>query len=101
MSNKPYGWRPDDWVNPHEKTQSMGYPPDRMVRLDEFAKSFTETRKNSYEAGAEAMLEALKKGGLVHFDGESKQEGLAYFEEGKPGWLVFIPDDKSLRDEEG
>ncbi len=59
------GWRPGGWKLPWT--------------------SYSESTQHTYEAGADAMLAALKEGG-----------GSEYYppEEGRPqsGWVVFIPD---------
>ena len=88
-------WRPEDWQNPHLYYGS----PHTMIDV--------ESNKNrlAFEAGADAMLEALKKQGINHrvyadhlrfgFGRgakvlEGKEETVTY--QGVKGTLVFIPD---------
>ena len=79
-------YRPENWKNPWntvDDTSPPGYVNDLLITC--------------YEAGADAMLEALKKEGshqkIQHIIG-AHSVGLTYFYEGdaEEGWLVFIPD---------
>ena len=74
-------WRPDDWENNWEK---------------EARKTFTSLR-DIYESGADAMLEALKKGG-EYVDAEKAPHGYVFNHMGSyprtfKGWFVLIPEE--------
>lgn len=58
-------WRPENWGNPYAPAD---YPSGVV---------------SAYEAGADAMLEALRRGGT------------AERQLGRDGWLVFIPDEEA------
>lgn len=62
MTSKGNSWRPDGWKNPYR-----------------------DTRQNSFEAGADAMLKALRKGGWHVTDQILPARA--------NGTWVFIPDD--------
>jgi hypothetical protein len=71
-------WRPENWVTPTPKTHRMGAPTFSII---------TEGECVAFEAGADEMLEALRRIGTP--------TGLpytAYANECK-GTLVFIPDE--------
>ncbi len=63
-------WRPDDWKNPYHG-RGMWIPELKAL-----------------EAGADAMLEALKNGKSCAFD------EVGHLKVGFKGWLVFIPEEK-------
>jgi hypothetical protein len=78
-------WRPNGWKKYHERYKSLTsteYIPESIT--------YPRTMPDAYEAGADAMLEALLR----------KSEYTA-FDIGKTfriptdvkGWLVFIPDE--------
>ena len=75
-------WRPSNWENPFHKTADFGYGKESWNENPEFG---------AYEAGADAMLEALKKK-----DNDYRPIGwyddIGYIDEA--GWLVFIEDKK-------
>jgi len=80
-------WRPEDWN------------PDYTITLLEDANSGDVAQytnvivKSAYEAGADAMLEALKELGKYYNDVEAPCKTIAVLQEIKErGWLVFIPD---------
>ena len=79
-------WRPDNWKNPYFlKDLDGGY----YNQYPEFA---------IYEAGADAILQALKErpetmfiiGARAGADPSLLKFGI----ENKRGWLVFVPEDK-------
>ena len=75
-------WRPKGWENPYERPVRSG--------VMWTAELLTANVIDSYEAGADAILEALKDDG-VHFEtGEWTDD--ATFEVEEPGTVVFIPD---------
>lgn len=69
-------WRPKDW-----KIQRTN-PPHYEDKFEYMA---------GYEDGADAMLEALKRGGLYRKPWYDEALGVKHNER---GWLVFIPDDE-------
>lgn len=78
-------WRPDRWKNPYHKTEkALG----TVVKFNEYPEF------EIFEAGADAMLEALKKNRMYSLDEEkmvlSAVDILQKSGCGK-GWLVFIP----------
>jgi len=87
-------WRPDDWVNPHN---TLELTTEQLQGVDSPAGYF--------EAGADAMLEALREDGLRYppnpiYMGDmlDYRDGFARFVEAKAqdrgGYLVFIPEDE-------
>jgi hypothetical protein len=78
MSWRPVGW--DKKVTKHNLTGFIVM--SRMSSLTDHELSF--------EAGADAMLEALKKDG-THFD-KNEWTDDASFQTDEPGTVVFIPD---------
>lgn len=82
-------WRPDNWHSPYEE-YTMDEPGMKM-------------QHESFEAGADAILEALKvKEDTVRLKSDSTSRIPAYgnypeiIVEGKPydeGWLVHIPEE--------
>lgn len=65
----------------------------REDKLDEVADScggFTgrSHMEYSYEAGADAMLEALKKQGIYNYSGFGRVD----FPNARKGWFTFIPE---------
>lgn len=70
-------WRPDSWENSSGKGFKYGgwTPPDEPTR---------RASVGIYEAGADAMLEALLKDGL-------RVNNLGDIPQG-PGTIIFIPD---------
>lgn len=73
-------WRPEGWENPYidPSTKPEG--------------SFITTFHHIYEAGADAMLEALKNKSPILTSEQMKL--IAPDRKFRYGWLVFIPDDK-------
>ena len=79
---RPVGWENPykDIMNPHTNRQGV------ILKLGD------ERQERAYEAGADAMLEALRKQPISIMIGGKKlnlEEGMA-----RKGILVFIPDDK-------
>lgn len=80
-------WRPSNWKNPHKD-----YWGKEMTLKEDY-----ETNQHfSYEAGADAMLEALKKD-AAYMNGDTIIPAQGKCPEihcpgGMVGWLVFIPD---------
>ena len=75
-------WRPDGWV-------IEGEPLDPFIFSNDCNKKLIFS--TGYEAGADAMLKALKKEG-VHFEKDRWTDD-STFETEVPGTVVFIPDD--------
>lgn len=74
-------WRPDDWKNPHTPMQK-----NRFVDLaDAWFRDISDKRHRAYEAGADAMLEALRKGA-------TRVNNIGDVPKGK-GVIVFIPEE--------
>jgi len=73
-------WRPTDWENPANNAASHG---------DSGAAEFA----NGFEAGADAMLEALKKGAGQITESSEDSFYVTFPETKGNGKLVFIPDD--------
>ena len=75
-------WRPDDWKNLH--------PDDPREHL-------RGGPHTAYEAGADAILEALKKDSFTRRitlpASDNLTNDLSDFELKSPGWLVFIPEE--------
>ena len=51
-------YRPEGLKNPYEHTQSLGLPPDKSIRLDDVAEMLTKAKRESFEAGADAIRNA-------------------------------------------
>ena len=75
-------WRPEGWV-------IQGEPLDPFIFSNNCNKKLIYV--TGYEAGADAMLEALKKEG-VHFEKDEWTDD-STFETEVPGTVVFIPDE--------
>jgi len=73
-------WRPDDWLKIKNSLMSHGTRFAIAVESHNYEEAF--------EAGADAMLEALKKEGSF-FHGRD----WAQVEIDRAGWLVLIPDE--------
>ena len=101
-------WRPDGWKNPNGIELVRGHFSDGREYVHD-----PEPEHDAYEAGADAMLEALKKTGLYgdeepywdfgpNFwgnpdDGRSVNIGnLDNYLDIEKGWLVFIPDEGEI-----
>ena len=72
-------WRPDDWINPYLQQDETG--------------DFVNSRV--FEAGADAMLGAIKKDAQYLNNDGSAPYGMVLarsLKRGDRGWLVFIPD---------
>lgn len=85
-------WRPDNWENPYESE-------DVWIRVGKLAGQALGIRYDSdvFEAGADAMLEALKREALVRkikipWSGHPEND-LSDFELTESGHLVLIPDE--------
>ena len=74
-------YRPDDW----EKTKE-----DKLIPTTDPIERAIQNR--SFEAGADALIEALIKEDGTHFEKDEWTDD-ATFETEVPGWVVFIPDD--------
>jgi hypothetical protein len=76
-------WRPEGWI-PEISFEEISKISPRLVSM------MTIKEKKLYEAGADAMLEALKKNTICFID-----KG-GFYHDIKPetaGYLVFIPED--------
>ena len=81
MANKT--WRPEGWKNPY-------MPKTRYEEIQVTHKGWPKTDAvMTFEAGADAMLEALRNIGAKVNKGEAP---ILYYVPSK-GTLVFIPDD--------
>jgi hypothetical protein len=76
-------WRPKDWKKP-DAIALKGAKPG-LVMLGQ-VRFLTEKEVNSFEAGADAMLEALRSKGL-------KVSNIAFEHQGN-GVVVFIPEEE-------
>ena len=76
-------WRPEGWI-PKISFEEITHLKPSLVSM------MTEKECKIYEAGADAMLEALKKDGVHFKKGEWTDD--ATFEVDNPGTVVFIPD---------
>lgn len=80
-------WRPEGWKNPYFRSGDFG---DGQISWNE------QPEFSTFEAGADAMLEALKKEATY-----LKNDGTAPYgyvlgkilKLAEKGWLVFIPDE--------
>jgi len=74
-------WRPEDWQNPHNPDDSGTHLPSDPDQI--------------FEAGADAMLEALKAEGWYSTPAVAgtiaNKYGSFKFNPTKPCWAVFIP----------
>lgn len=77
-------WRPNDWKNPHN--------PEANIFPDEVSWTCVRREHNAFEAGADAMLEGLKKLGK-HTDGTAPTLSIDVLL-GQSGYLILIPDKK-------
>lgn len=68
------GWRPEGWKNPHQ-----GLPTDEI-----------------FEAGADALLEALKKRSA--FLSSKELESIIIHNAPRNGYLILIPEDEDMHD---
>jgi len=110
-------WRPDGWENPstEEYLEAHGWRLDKTTLRwlkpdgdghDLIPYDVSVERRYAYEAGADAIVAALKEGGVYGQYTEGIYEGPwivgddgTYFDisdvvsdENKKGYLVFIPD---------
>jgi hypothetical protein len=69
-------WRPEGWENPYAYKNLDAKPIDTGLDFANVPEIV------AYEAGADAMLEVLRKTGVATYDDKDR-----------PGYLVFIPDD--------
>ena len=76
-------WRPDGWLG--DSLERLGIPESRT----QFLKNVQ--RLKDYEAGADALLEALRKSGKRITKGEQCFPDRTFSE--VCGHIVFIPDD--------
>lgn len=90
-------WRPNNWPNPYKHGDSV-----QAWDVPEAYDGVQDEEYNAYEAGADAMLEALKMNGIYGFEDASFPYDasvvipLHYNEDpvfAKSGWLVFIPEE--------
>jgi hypothetical protein len=85
-------WRPEGWKTPN--IVALKEVKAGLVTADQ-VRYLTEQECKAYEAGADALLEALKKDGqFVNNDG-LKPYGMVLarsLKRGEKGWLAFIPD---------
>ena len=72
-------YRPKNWKNPFKGVKWTG--DDHLV-------------DDAYEAGADAILEALKERGKYNTAGY----GTTDFPQAREGWFVFIPDEQVKKD---
>jgi hypothetical protein len=78
-------WRPEGWENPYPTMQQM-----REFHADK-AFFYDPQCRNAFDAGADAMLEALKQ----QFDSEHLESYQTHnMCNGCPGTWVFIPDEE-------
>ncbi len=94
------GWQPDGWRNPYRDYKTLMNIPD-YDREEMFG---------SFEAGADAMLEALRAEGMPTspftpnvcelFDLGSPPDLKRQMILEKPGRVVFIPDEAPLQEKE-
>lgn len=94
-------WRPEGWNNPYPDGTEKVLTEKHIIQAIEYPQSNYEL----FEAGAEAMLDALKKEAMK-FNGENLQI-VTHLDWGYPeiirdtrlspcasGYLVFIPDEE-------
>ena len=81
-------YRPEGWKNPHSTTK-------RELRSCVMMMVANPAYYN-FEAGADAMLEALKEQGLYFLRRPIEQEGnyVRFGEHTEWGWLIFIIDEE-------
>lgn len=76
-------WRPKEEWNAREIFKEVRYPASVAGNLPYFYQLI--------EAGADAMLEALKREGTYVKAGDMVEEGITYM---RSGWEIFIPDEE-------
>jgi len=85
-------WRPEGWRNPYLESIF-----DVKIKPCDTRTTTKESKAPYFEAGANAMLAAMRKRG-IHSDMFYKEDtkDKLYFVtiQGKKGTLVFIPDDE-------
>ncbi len=82
MSDK---WRPEGWINPGD------------IRSNFYPRNVPYNFEQGYEAGADAMLEALRKKGVRNEKGHHEEwqgDELISWDVEKSGYTVFIPDNE-------
>jgi len=94
-------WRPKDWENPFDAEVKSIEEECKKRGIDSSWYGEAGVGQEAYEAGATAMLEALKKE-AIHIKGTKGWEWLKdSYEEwlhgDKVGYIVFIPEE--VRDE--
>ena len=76
-------WRPETWKNPYQHAASI--PQNKFFNRDYYI----------YEAGADAMLEALKKEGRYYkWKRIATVKVPSLYQEQWKGWFTFIPDEE-------
>lgn len=88
-------WRPNGWENPHRRDTSerwSGLSSERPPFPAVAEVTYDIAEYNAFEAGADAMLEALKNMGTP--------TGLKYtaYANERKGYLVLIPDESSIEE---
>ena len=78
--------RPNNWKNPHRAMENIPFAD----LFDAHMRQKSDDRYRAYEAGADAILEALKEEGK-YTEGKAPTLSINVLPEQK-GWLVFIPD---------
>ena len=76
-------WRPEDWENPNE---------DICAKCDYCGCLKHHGIIDTFEAGADAMLEILRRDGTYFVSGEWTDDST--FETEEPGTVVWIPDEE-------
>lgn len=85
-------WRPEEWKNPYINTiEGCKATGDLVSSQGGFISSTTQQEHMAFEAGADAMLEALKQKGAWMTPEQMKI--LAPDRKYPYGHLVFIPED--------
>jgi len=77
-------WRPDDWIETISFEEISKISPQLVSMM-------TAKERKIYEAGADAILKALKREGK-YTDGTAPTLSIDVLPEQK-GWLVFIPEE--------
>ncbi len=82
-------WRPDNWALTEPAAEAL-----EDIKKDAYgwARSLTEFEKQLFEAGADAMLEALKDRGVFTYGNHTPDIELDDAPE-ESGYWVFIPEE--------
>lgn len=90
-------WRPKSWENPFDEDVRKIIQECKRRGIDSTWHGEAGVGQRAYEAGADAMLEGLKRDSLsrkfvLPVTRKTPPNDLSDLSVTKPGWLVFIPE---------